>query len=160
MKNLKLFLLIALAVLPLATSAQAPGTMIHGVVRDDIEPLMMCNVVEIDEANRIVAHGQTDMNGNFSFRIVNPKHKLKISYVGYKTQIIPINGTTYNIKLEDANKIEDVVIKATKRTQTSGLAIPIREMSVAHQTIDAKEFEGLGITTVDEALQGRHQQLW
>ena len=28
-------------------------------------------------------------------------------------------------------------------------------MSVAHQTIDAKEFEGLGITTVDEALQGR-----
>ena len=155
MKNLKLFLLIALAVLPLAASAQAPGTMIHGVVRDDIEPLMMCNVVEIDEANRIVAHGQTDMNGNFSFRIVNPKHKLKISYVGYKTQIIPINGTTYNIKLEDANKIEDVVIKATKRTQTSGLAIPIREMSVAHQTIDAKEFEGLGITTVDEALQGR-----
>ena len=114
MKNLKLFLLIALAVMPLATSAQAPGTMIHGVVRDDIEPLMMCNVVEIDEANRIVAHGQTDMNGNFSFRIVNPKHKLKISYVGYKTQIIPINGTTYNIKLEDANKIEDVVIKATK----------------------------------------------
>ena len=155
MKNLKLFLLIALAVLPLAASAQAPGTMIHGVVRDDIEPLMMCNVVEIDEANRIVAHGQTDMNGNFSFRIVNPRHKLKISYVGYKTQIIPINGTTYNIKLEDANKIEDVVIKATKRTQTSGLAIPIREMSVAHQTIDAKEFEGLGITTVDEALQGR-----
>ena len=155
MKNLKVFLLMAVAFSPLAALAQAPGTMIHGVVRDDIEPLMMCNVVEIDEANRIVAHGQTDLNGNFSFRIVNPKHKLKISYVGYKTQIIPIKGTTYNIKLEDANKIEDVVIKATKRTQTSGLAIPVREMSVAHQTIDAKEFEGLGITTVDEALQGR-----
>ncbi len=155
MKNLKVFLLMTMAFMPFVAQAQAPGTMIHGVVRDDIEPLMMCNVVEIDEANRIVAHGQTDLNGNFSFRIVNPKHKLKISYVGYKTQIIPIKGTTYNIKLEDANKIEDVVIKATKRTQTSGLAIPVREMSVAHQTIDAKEFEGLGITTVDEALQGR-----
>ena len=144
-----------MAFVPLLAKAQTPGTMIHGTVSDEIEPLMMCNVVEIDEANRIVAHGQTDMNGNFSFRIVNPKHRLKISYVGYKTQIIPIKGTSYNIKLEDASKIEEVVIKATKRTQTSGLAIPVREMSVAHQTIDAKEFEGLGITTVDEALQGR-----
>ena len=155
MKNYKSILFILMAFVPLLAKAQTPGTMIHGTVSDEIEPLMMCNVVEIDEANRIVAHGQTDMNGNFSFRIVNPKHRLKISYVGYKTQIIPIKGTSYNIKLEDASKIEEVVIKATKRTQTSGLAIPVREMSVAHQTIDAKEFEGLGITTVDEALQGR-----
>ena len=45
--------------------AQAPGTMISGTVSDDIEPLMMVNVVEVDEANRIVAHGVTDINGNF-----------------------------------------------------------------------------------------------
>ena len=75
-------------------------TMISGTVSDDIEPLMMVNVVEVDEANRIVAHGVTDINGNFSFRIVNPKHRLKISYVGYATQLIPIKGTRYNIKLK------------------------------------------------------------
>lgn len=155
MKNNRLIIILAMALLPLSAAAQTAGTMIHGVVRDDVEGLMGCNVVEIDESNRIVAHGTTDMNGNFSFRIVNPKHKLKISYVGYKTQEIPIRGTTYNILMEETGKIQEVVIKATKRTETSGLAIPIREMSVAHQTIDAKEFEGLGITTVDEALQGR-----
>ena len=121
MKNNRLIIILAMALLPLSAAAQTAGTMIHGVVRDDVEGLMGCNVVEIDESNRIVAHGTTDMNGNFSFRIVNPKHKLKISYVGYKTQEIPIRGTTYNILMEETGKIQEVVIKATKRTTPRSL---------------------------------------
>ena len=78
-------------------SAQTAGIMIHGVVQDEFETLMGCNVLEIDNSNRIVAATQTDINGNFSFRIVDPKHKLKFTYVGYETQIIPIKGTNYNI---------------------------------------------------------------
>ncbi|MBQ9665823.1 MAG: SusC/RagA family TonB-linked outer membrane protein [Bacteroidaceae bacterium] len=147
--------ILALALMPMGVSAQTAGTMIHGVVQDDIEPLMACNVVEIDNTNRIVAAGVTDMNGNFSFRIVDPKHKLKISYVGYETQIIPIKGTSYKITLKSNTQLQEVVVKTTKIVQTSGLAIPERELSVAHQMIDAKEFEGLALTSVDEALQGR-----
>ena len=145
----------AFAALPLAGFAQAPGTMISGTVSDDIEPLMMVNVVEVDEANRIVAHGVTDINGNFSFRIVDPKHRLKISYVGYATQIIPIKGTRYNITLKSNLQLKEVVVQQKKVVQSSGLAIPEREVSMAHQTIDAKEFEGLSLTSIDEALQGR-----
>jgi len=37
----------------------------------------------------------------------------------------------------------------------NGIAIPIAEISMAKQTIDMEEFEGLEMTTVDEALQGR-----
>lgn len=151
----KHLILSAFSALPLAVFAQSPGTMISGTVSDDIEPLMMANVVEVDEANRIVAHSVTDINGNFSFRIVDPKHKLKISYVGYKTQIIPIKGTRYNIRLSSNTQLDEVVVQKKKVIQASGLAIPERELSVAHQTIDAKEFEGLGITSIDEALQGR-----
>ena len=145
----------AFAALPLAGFAQAPGTMISGTVSDDIEPLMMVNVVEVDEANRIVAHGVTDINGNFSFRIVDPKHRLKISYVGYATQIIPIKGTRYNITLKSNLQLKEVVVQQKRVVQSSGLAIPEREVSMAHQTIDAKEFEGLSLTSIDEALQGR-----
>ena len=145
----------AFVALPLMGFAQAPGTMISGTVSDDIEPLMMVNVVEVDEANRIVAHGVTDINGNFSFRIVDPKHRLKISYVGYATQLIPIKGTRYNIKLKSNLQLKEVVVKQKRVIQSSGLAIPEREVSVAHQTIDAKEFEGLSLTSIDEALQGR-----
>ena len=156
MKLHKLFLLITLLAGGCVNAfAQTAGTMIHGTVEDDIEPLMMANVVEIDEQQRIVAHAVTDINGNFSFKIVNPKHRLRISYIGYVTQTIPIKGTTYKIRMRSSTQLTDVVIQAKKVVQSSGLAIPERELSIAHQTIDAKEFEGLGVTSVDEALQGR-----
>jgi TonB-linked SusC/RagA family outer membrane protein len=156
MKLHKLFLLITLLAGGCVNAfAQTAGTMIHGTVEDEIEPLMMANVVEIDEQQRIVAHAVTDVNGNFSFKIVNPKHRLRISYIGYVTQTIPIRGTTYKIRMRSSTQLTDVVIQAKKVVQSSGLAIPERELSIAHQTIDAKEFEGLGVTSVDEALQGR-----
>ena len=103
MKLHKLFLLITLLAGGCVNAfAQTAGTMIHGTVEDDIEPLMMANVVEIDEQQRIVAHAVTDVNGNFSFKIVNPKHRLRISYIGYVTQTIPIRGTTYKIRMRSS----------------------------------------------------------
>ncbi len=156
MKKIIAFLLIVNCQLSIVNCfAQTAGTMIHGVVQDDIDVLTACNVVEIDNANRIVAHAITDINGNFAFRIVDPKHRLRISYVGYATQIIPIKGTTYKIVMKSNTQLQEVVVKSKKVVQTSGLAIPERELSVAHQMIDAKEFEGLPMTSVDEALQGR-----
>jgi hypothetical protein len=140
MKTKQIISILVMALMPCVVAAQTAGTMIHGVVQDDLDPLMACNVVEIDNANRIVAHAVTDINGNFAFRIVDPKHKLKISYVGYATQIIPIKGTTYKIVMKSNTQLQDVVVKAKKIVQTSGLAIPERELSVAHQMIDAKEF--------------------
>ena len=135
--------------------AQQAGDIISGQVTDDLGPVVMANVVEIDAANRIVAAGTTDMNGNFSFKIKNPKDRLKVSYVGYKTQIIPIKGTTYKISLKDETTIKEVTVTAKRRAQGSGLAVPEKEISTARQTISTKEFEGLSITTIDEALQGR-----
>lgn len=131
------------------------GDVISGTVQDDIEPLMMVNVVEIDNNNRIVAHGVTDINGNFSFTCKNPKDHLQISYVGYKTQNLPINKKVFKIVLQSNTQIQDIVIKAVKKTETTGLQIPITEISTARQTIDMKEFEGIAMTSVDEALQGR-----
>ena len=53
MKLHKLFLLITLLAGGCVNAfAQTSGTMIHGTVEDDIEPLMMANVVEIDEQQR------------------------------------------------------------------------------------------------------------
>lgn len=43
--------------------------IITGNVADAIEPLMMVNVVEVDEAGRFVEATTTDMNGDFSMRI-------------------------------------------------------------------------------------------
>ena len=72
--------------------AQKAGDMVTGNVSDDIEGLMMANVTEVDASNRIVSHTSTDINGNFSFRIKNPKNKIRVSYSGYQTVTVPING--------------------------------------------------------------------
>ncbi len=135
--------------------AQQAGDIISGTVTDAYGPVMMANVVEIDAANRIVASAVTDMSGNFSFKLKNPKDKLRITYVGAKTVLLPLNKKHFVVRLQDATQIKEVTITATKKTQGSGLAIPVDEISTAQQSISMSEFEGLSMTTVDEALQGR-----
>src|SRR5574344_664528 len=140
----------------ISSFAQKAGDIISGTVTDAFGPVIMANVVEIDAANRIVASAQTDMNGNFSFKLKNPKDKMRVSYVGYKTQTYTFKQTKFKINLGgDATQIDEVTITAKRRSQGSGLSIPVDEISTARQSIDMKEFEGLSFTTVDEALQGR-----
>ena len=135
--------------------AQKAGDIISGTVTDAYGPVMMANVVELDAANRIVASAVTDMSGNFSFKLKNPKDKLRITYVGYKTVTLPFNKTKFNVKMQDATQIREVTVTSKKKAGGSGLAIPVDEISTAQQSISMTEFEGLAITTVDEALQGR-----
>ncbi len=130
-------------------------TAVHGTVTDEFGELMGASVCEIDGTGRIIEATVTDVNGNFSMRIRNPKDKLRFSYVGCKTQVLPINKSEYRIKMASQNMLVDVTVTSKKRLNGGGLAIPEREISFATQTIDMKEFEGLGLTTVDEALQGR-----
>ena len=135
--------------------AQQAGDIISGTVNDEMGPVMMANVVEIDASKRIVASAVTDMNGNFSFKLKNPKDRLRVTFVGYKTVTLPINKTKFVIKMEDATQIQEVVVTAKRRAGGSGLNIPVDEISTAQQSISMSEFEGLSLTTVDEALQGR-----
>ena len=135
--------------------AQQAGDIVSGNVTDEFGPVLMANVVELDGSNRIQASAVTDMNGNFSFKLKNPKDKLRVTYVGYKTVTLPFNKTKFNIRLESATQISEVTVTAKKRAQGSGLAILEDEISTARQTINMSEFEGLALTTVDEALQGR-----
>ncbi|MCQ2074232.1 MAG: SusC/RagA family TonB-linked outer membrane protein [Bacteroidaceae bacterium] len=146
---------IALSFLPGLIFAQKAGDVISGVISDSEGPMMMVNVIEVDASDRIIAHAITDINGEFSFRLGNPKDMLKVSYVGYETVVLPFNKTYFDIVLKDFQALEEVVIKADRVTESTGLAIPEREVSGAAQRISMEEFEGLGITTVDEALQGR-----
>ena len=130
--------------------------IITGNVADAIEPLMMVNVVEVDEAGRFVEATTTDMNGDFSMRVKITNDKLQISYIGYETQLLPIGERrVFNVVMKDENQIQEVVIQAVKKKSTGGLEIPEREMSMAAQSLKMSEFEGLNFTSVDEALQGQ-----
>lgn len=156
MRNtIAIILLMSMLLFSGALFAQKTGDVLSGTVFDSQGPLSMANVVEIDAANRIVTHTQANINGEFSFILKNPENKIRVTYVGFKTQIVPVKGATYRIRMVESTMLQEIVIKSTVTSQTSGMAIPQRELSGATQRIDASEFEGLGITTIDEALQGR-----
>ncbi len=130
-------------------------TSVHGTLSDDMGPLMGATVCEIDGTGRIINSALTDLNGNFTMKVKNTKDKIRFSYVGLKTQTMAIDRTTYKIKMASATTLKEVTIKSKRRVTGNGLPIPQREVSTATQSISMKEFEGLAITSVDEALQGR-----
>ena len=149
-------LYILMVMLTVSISSALAQVIVTGTVSDAIEPLMMVNVVEVDETGRFVEATTTDMNGNFSLRVKNTNDKLQISYIGYKTEILTIGERrVFNIVMKDENLIEEIVINAVKKKNTGGLDIPEREMSISAQNLKMSEFEGLNFTSVDEALQGR-----
>lgn len=138
------------------SSAFAQGHRISGTVYDDMGGIMSANVVERDNNNRIVEAAVTDFNGNFSMVIKNPKDRLEVSYVGYKkwSQVIG-NTAKFNIKLQENTMLTDVIVKAKPMTKSNGLSIPVKEISVATQTMNMDDVEGLSFASADEALQGK-----
>ena len=156
MKTNKIKYLLLAAFAMVSAFASAQGIRISGTVMAPDGPVMMCNVTERDANNRIVSASQTDINGNFSMEIKSTANKLQVSYIGYKTKTVPIGDkTVFDIEMEDQQTLKEVVVVAKKRFNHGGLAIPANEVSVASQTFDMSNVEGLAFTSADEALQGQ-----
>lgn len=158
MIKIKHLLLLALCCIIGSSSVFAQrSARISGTVSSDSEgPLMMVNVTERDNNNRIVEAAVTDMEGNFSMVVKNTGNRLEISYMGYKTQVLEIGSRTiFNVKMVEDNVIEEVVITAKKSSRSGALDILDREITQATQKFSMSEMEGLSFTSVDEALQGQ-----
>ena len=119
------FLLQVAAVSLFAQSKPHAGDTISGVVRDSLGPMMMVNVTERDTSDRIVAHTITHMDGYFSFRLVNPDDRIRISYVGYETVNIPIDTTFFEIKMKEQDDLPPIEIIPDRRQEAIGPPIPM-----------------------------------
>lgn len=95
-----------LCLIPLYAFSQS--VVIRGIVKDARgETVIGASVVE-----KGTTHGTiTDLDGNFELQ-VDPKSTLVVSFVGFKTQEIPVNGkTSFNIILkEDTEVLDEVVV--------------------------------------------------
>ncbi len=84
-----------------------------GVVKGKItdaetgEPLIGTNIVVKGTTTGVVA----DVNGNYSIEIPKGYNILSFSFIGYKSQEVPINSATINISLsQDQVALEEVVV--------------------------------------------------
>lgn len=153
----KIYFIILTAVMllmPQLSQAQA-SNMIRGVVIDELdEPLIGVAVYEIDKNNRVHSTTTTDINGEFSLRVKNIANKVKVSYVGYDPVVLPIQSKM-NIKLASNTTLHEVVVTGQKLHDDGTMPINRSEITGAIQSINTKAFEGLAVSSIDDALQGR-----
>ena len=121
-------------------------TQIKGKVSDGIgQPLPGANVVEKGTSNGT----QTDFDGNFSINVNDENAVLVISYLGFLTREIPLNGQT-NITVslqEDAAGLDEVVVIGFGTIKKANLT----------GSVDQLDVDGLGIrpnSSVIASLQG------
>lgn len=141
--------------------AQRPGSqrIIQGTITSaaDGETLIGATVVEVDSKRRIMTATISDFNGHYVLKVKNPGNNLVVSYVGFVTQSREIGeaGTIDVAMVEDLTEISEVVITGEKKFNDGTLSIPKREISTAVQTMTTEVLEGIQVTTIDDALQGR-----
>ena len=138
--------------------AAKPYVLVQGTVSaENGETLVGVSVIEIDSKNRYISATITDFNGHYVLKLRNPEDKIVYSFIGFKSQLQEVNNrTTIDVVMkEDVQQIADVIVKAERTHSDGTFNIPQREISTAVQTLDAKVFEGVQVTSLDDALQGR-----
>ena len=110
----KTFALLLLSVVSLsagfAQDKPAKGDLIYGRVIGSDGPLVGIHVTEKNGWDRIMSEGVTDINGEFSFRLVNPDDRIVISRVGFETKDLGINKKCYEISMKKQEALPPVQI--------------------------------------------------
>ena len=106
------------AELPNIQIVQQKNITVTGVVKDRLgEPVIGANVIEQGTMNGVV----TDVDGNYTIEVKNPQAVLVISYIGYKTQEVPVgNKKTITTTLADDSEMVDEVVVIGYGTQRKG----------------------------------------
>jgi TonB-linked SusC/RagA family outer membrane protein len=159
MKRNHFIILLFFLFVPLVATAQKTGDVIvQGVVSSKLDGFLIgVNIQEQDATNRTVTATITDFNGHYTIKVKNVSNKLLFTYTGYVKQAKKIDALRrIDVLMQETTKeLNDVVVTASKKHSEGAFAIPQREIASAMQTIDMKEMEGLQVSSVDEALQGR-----
>ena len=145
MKTEKFRLTRLLAVLAMivgiSITAMAQTVSVTGVVSDETgEPLIGATVMAVGTKAGTV----TDIDGVYTLN-VDPKGKLKISYVGYLSQEIPVNGRTkIDISLKPDNELLDEVVVIGYGTMDK------KELTSAISHVSEKDF--LSVSSIDPSM--------
>ena len=107
------------------------------------EPLIGATVMPIGGGQGAA----TDVDGNFSLNVPSNVKSVKVSYVGYKEQTVPVQANMKIYLAASDTNLDDLVVIAygtgTKESLTGSVAV-----------VGAKEIEDRPVTSVTAALEG------
>ncbi|MEX2574716.1 MAG: TonB-dependent receptor [Balneolaceae bacterium] len=122
--------------------------IIRGQITDAYtgEPLPGVNVV-IENTTTGVS---TDLDGNFELTVSDLQQSLEVSYIGYVSQTIPIDGRTeINIQIQpEITGMDELVVVGYGTQRRSDLTGSI-------SSVRPEEIEGQAFSNIEQGLQGR-----
>lgn len=119
---------------------------ISGTILDESRlPLVGANILEKGTTNGT----QTDFDGNFTIKVKSSDATLVVSFIGYVSQELPLNGQSeISISLkEDAANLDEVVIIGYGTQKKS-------DVTGAVARADIESFRDQGNTSIVQSLQG------
>ncbi|MGR5594263.1 SusC/RagA family TonB-linked outer membrane protein [Bacteroides thetaiotaomicron] len=128
-------------VMPLCAQNQT----VTGLVVDvSGEPIIGATVMVVNGTVGTV----TDIDGKFNIKVA-PKSKLKVSFVGYTSQIISDLKNPRIVLLEDQLKLDEIVVLGDYGSQK------LRNATGAIETISTEELKDLSVGSLGDALAGK-----
>ncbi len=124
--------------------AQEKG--ITGIVVDaSNEPIMGASVSVQGTTNGTI----TDINGNFTLKGVRNNAKLQITYVGYVTQILSVDGqSAFKVVLKEASTTLNEVVVVGYGTMKKS------DLTGSMSRVTSKEIENRPVQNALQAMQG------
>ena len=122
-------------------------TQISGSITDaDGVPLPGANIVEKGTSNGVTA----DFDGNFTIEVANENATLVVSYIGYATKEIALNGqTTIAVSLEESAAGLDEVVLIGYGTQKKS------DLTGAVGSVSSEELQERPTSNLTQSLSGK-----
>jgi len=145
MKRLKLLAILLLICL---FKLSAQDFVVEGVVKSksDNQPLPGVNILEKGTYNGAI----TDPSGKFSIKVSNEDAVLVVSFIGYATEEVALNGKkSVDIFLKEDVTALDEVVFIGYGSQKKG------DVSASMVSVDGDKMERIPVASFDKALQGK-----
>jgi TonB-dependent starch-binding outer membrane protein SusC len=144
--HIRLFFIIVFIPCSVFLSAQ-PHT-VEGIVKDAETGDVIPGATVLEQGT---LHGTvTDPDGNFTLTVSSPNATLAISFVGYQTAAVPVNGLSFievnlGVMLTELDEIVVIGYGTQKKRVVTG----------AISTVGADDIAATPTLRIDQAMQGR-----
>ena len=149
MKTIQRLILVLICTASVAWTANAQLHEISGTVTAavDNQPVPSVNIVEAGTQNGTI----TNADGTFNLTLTSPNASIVVSFVGFISQTIDVNGqTNFGIQLEeDTQLLEEVVVTAV------GIERSERAVGYSVGEVDGEQLRQSRETNVANALAGK-----
>ncbi|BAV10058.1 iron complex outermembrane recepter protein [Filimonas lacunae] len=143
----RLLLPLVLPLLCLALPALAQDKVVTGKITDSKDGSPLADVSILVKGSTIGTRTKAD--GTFTLRIPAGKDSLELTSLNYATQVVAIEGTTINVRLEATNAALGEVVVIGYGTAKK------KELTGSVVSVGSKDFQKGTITSPDQLIAGK-----